>query len=235
MHFRNLIFPVLILLTLVACGKEADKATALYYAEQEPGGEPYRTRMIVTARYLRMDDGGETKDFLLFDRREKTLYSVSAADARILVIAPKPISIASPVALAHTLEQDAAAYPAVGGKKVTHYRLLTNQKPCYDLFVAEGMLPEAVQALREYRQILAGQQAATLAGMPEELQTPCDLANNIFAPVRYLDYGLPIRLDETGVRTSELVDYKTDFEAGPALFELPASYRRITIEAMRGG
>ena len=36
--------------------------------------------MIVTARWLRMDDGGETKDFLLFDRREKTLLRVSAAD-----------------------------------------------------------------------------------------------------------------------------------------------------------
>ena len=231
---RRLKYCIPLVLALTGCG-DAGKATALYYAEQEPGGEPYRTRMIVTARWLRMDDGGETKDFLLFDRREKTLYSVSTADARILVIAPKPVGIAAPVALAHTLEPDAEAYPAVGGKKVTRYRLLTNQKPCYDLVAAEGMLPEAVQALREYRQTLAGQQAAMLAGMPKELQTPCDLANNVFAPVRYLDFGLPIRLDETGVRTSELVDYKADFEAGPALFDLPASYRRIAIEAMRGG
>lgn len=219
---------------LVACG-DGGKATVLHYAEQEPGGEPFRTRMIVTARYLRIDEGGESKDFLLFDRREKTLYSVNAADTRILVMPAKTVNVVSPVKLEHQVERDKEVFPAVDGKKVAHYTLLTNRKPCYDLFAAEGMLPVAVQALREYREALAGQQVAVLSAMPKDLQTPCDLANNVFAPARYLDYGLPIRLNETGVRTSELVDFQTDFDAVPGLFELPASYRRLSLEQMRGG
>ena len=229
---RRLKYCIPLVLALTGCG-DGGKATVLHYAEQEPGGEPFRTRMIVTARYLRIDEGVESKDFLLFDRRDKTLYSVNAADTRILAMSAKPVNIASPIKLEHRVERDQEAFPAVGGKKVTHYTLLTNRKPCYDLFAAEGMLPEVVQALREYREMLAGQQVAALSAMPKELQTPCDLANNIFAPARYLDYGLPVRLSETGVRTSELVDFQTDFNAVPGLFELPASFRRLTLEEMR--
>lgn len=231
-NYRLLIVAMATIL-LGACG-DGGKATVLHYAEQEPGGEPFRTRMIVTARYLRIDEGVESKDFLLFDRREKMLYSVNTADTRILAMSAKPVDVAAPIKLEHRVERDKEAFPAVGGKKVTHYTLLTNRKPCYDLFAAEGMLPEAVQALREYREALAGQQVAVLSAMPKDLQTPCDLANNIFAPARYLDYGLPVRLSETGVRTSELVDFQTDFNAVPGLFELPASFRRLTLEEMRG-
>ncbi len=230
---RRLKYCIPLVLALAACG-DKDKATVLHYAEQDQGGEPYRTRMIVTARYLRIDEGGESKDFLLFDRREKTLYSVNAMDSRILVMSPKAVGIASPMKLEHRVVRDSDIFPAVGGKQVTRYTLITNQKPCYDLFAAEGMLPEAVQALREYREMLAGQQAAVLSAVPKELQTPCDLANNIFAPARYLDHGLPVRLTETGVRTSELVDYQTDFQAVPGLFELPESFRRLTLDDLRG-
>lgn len=221
-------------LLLGACA-DAGKATALYYNERDEGGEPFRTRMIVTAQWLRIDEGEGGKDFLLYDRREKTIYSVNAADSRILVLPKRAVDVASPMKLEHGMERGAEALPAVGGKAVTHYRLSTNRNPCYEVFAADGLMPEAVQALREYRTALAGQQAPALASMPKELQTPCDLANNIFAPVRYLDYGLPVRLTETGVRTSELVDYSADFKADGTLFELPANYRRTTIEEMRGG
>ncbi|MBI3574571.1 MAG: hypothetical protein HY083_02790 [Gammaproteobacteria bacterium] len=230
---RRLKYCIPVVLALTACG-DTGKATALYYAEQDQGGEAYRTRIIVTSRWLRIDEGHESRDFLLFDRREKTLHSVNAMDSRILVMPLKTVGIASPTKLEHRVERDTDTFPAVGGKKVAHYTLLTNRKPCYDLFAAEGMLPEAVQALREYRETLAGQQVAVLSAMPKELQTPCDLANNIFAPTRYLDYGLPVRLTETGARTSELVDFQTDFNAVPGLFELPASFRRLTLEDMRG-
>ena len=69
---RRLKYCIPLVLALTGCG-DAGKATVLHYAEQEPGGEPFRTRMIVTARYLRIDEGVESKDFLLFDRREKIL------------------------------------------------------------------------------------------------------------------------------------------------------------------
>lgn len=219
---------------LAACG-DAGKATALYYAEQDEGGKPYRTRMIVTPRWLRIDDGPESRDFLLFDRRERTIYNLSAADSSILVLPPLVVGISSPLALQNRTEKDTVEFPSVGGRPVTHYRLHTNGKLCYDLYAAAELLPEAAQALREYRQALAGQHALPVPSMPKELLAGCDLANNIFAPARHLDHGLPVRLTEVGVRTSELVDYQQNFEAAPGLFELPAHYKRTTIEELRGG
>lgn len=212
-------------------------ATAVYFVEQEPDFEPMRTRMIVTPQFLRIDDGRDSGDFLLYHRGERTIYNVSASDALILIIAPQAIG-AAPTALEHRIERDAASAPDVGGKKVRRYRLFTNSDACYDLYAAEGLLPEVVAALREYREALAGEHAQALAFTPADMQTPCDLANNIYAPARHLAHGFPIRLDETsgrgrgGVRTTELVDYQQGFAADDALFRLP-SYRRMTIQELR--
>jgi hypothetical protein len=233
MRIYRLLFAVLLGAQLAACG-DAGKATVLYYAEQDEGGKPYSTRLIVTPRWLRIDDGPEGRDFLLFDRRDRTIYNLNTADGSILVLPSLAIGISSPLALQNRVDKDAESFPAVGNRPVTHYRLHTNDKLCYDLYAAAELLPEAVQALREYRQALAGQQAVPLPSMPKELLAGCDLANNIFAPTRHLEHGLPVRVTEVGVRTSELVDFNADFEAPPALFELPADYARKTIEELRG-
>lgn len=219
---------------LAGCG-DGGNATALYYAEQDAGSAPYQTRMIVTDRWLRIDDGPQGKDFLLFDRRDRTIYNLNTADESILVLSPLAVGISSPLALRHRVDKDEAGLPSVGNRTVRHYRLHTNDTLCYDLYAADGLLPGAVQALREYREALAGQQAVPLPSAPKEVLAGCDLANNIFLPARHLDYGLPVRLSETGVRTSELVDYNTDFKAEAALFELPPNYKRLTIEQLRGG
>lgn len=212
-------------------------ATAVFLVEHEPGFEPARTRMIVTPQFLRIDDGRDGGDFLLYHRGERTIYNVSASDALILTIAPQAVGQA-PLALEHRVERDSADVPAVGGNTVRHYRLLTNKDVCYDLYAADGLLPEVVTALREYRESLAGEHAQALPSTPMEMQTPCDLANNIYAPARHLAHGFPVRMDETNgrdrtrVRTTELVDYQQGFDADAALFELPA-YRRMTIQELR--
>ncbi len=50
---------------LVACSEPTTPAAVLYFVEHEPGAEPYRTRMIVTAGFVRMDGGADSEDFLL--------------------------------------------------------------------------------------------------------------------------------------------------------------------------
>ncbi len=236
---KPLVFLLLavVVVSVAACSREPRAgvpATVLYFVEREPGVDPYRTRMIVTEDYLRIDDGTAHGDFLLYDRRSRVISSVVPADSRILIISPRPVALDPPQKFRHEIERDPSPFPAIGGHPVTHYRLLTNGQLCYDLFAAEGLLPEATQALSEYRRTLAGEQATVVPFMPAELSSVCDLANNVFLPARHLAHGLPIRYTDTSGRTSELVDYKTGFEVDPALFELPASYRRITIEELRG-
>jgi len=222
-----------LLTALVSCTEPSTPAAVLYFVEHEPGGEPYRTRMIVTAGFLRMDDGQDSRDFLLFDRADGSIYNVSSADKQVLVIRPRPVELKPPAKFTHRVVTDTAAFPAIEGRKVTHYELLTNEMRCYDLYAADGLLPGALVALREYRLILAGQQALTAAATPPEMQSACDLANNVFLPVRHLEHGFPVRLADMTGRTMELVDYKTDFRATADMLKLPAEYKRLTLEELR--
>ena len=231
---RFLLLVWMLFVPLAACSAPSTPATLLYFVDKDQGGEPYRTRMIITAGFVRMDGGAtDAEDFLLFDRADGTIYSVSSGDRQILVIRPRPVELKPPVPFTHRVVPDSAAYPSVGGHKVVHYELLTNNQRCYDLYAAAGLLPDAVLALRQFREALAGEQAATAAAVPP-MQSVCDLANNVFLPARQLAYGFPVRtVDMTG-KSSELVDYKTDFRATADLLKLPEGYHRRTIEELRG-
>ena len=231
---RLILYGCFFLTALVSCTEPSTPAAVLYFVEHEPGVEPYRTRMIVTAGFLRMDDGQDSQDFLLFDRADGSIYSVNSSDKQVLVIRPRPVELKPPVKFTHRTVTDTTTFPAVEGRKVTHYELLTNEKRCYDLHAAEGLLPGVVVALREYRLILAGQQALTMSMTPTDMQSPCDLANNVFLPMRHLEYGFPVRLVDMTGRSMELVDYKTDFRATAEIFRLPAEYQRLTLEELRG-
>lgn len=237
---RYLLVVLLATAGLGACTHAAgpEKGTALYFVEQEEGSEAGRTRMLITREYLRIDDGVDAGDFLLFRRADKTIYSVNTADGIVLVIAHQKVGPAAALLTHKVQRQDQEAIPDVAGRKVAHYRLLTNGQLCYDLYAVEGLLPDAVAALVEYRESLAGEQAAALAFTPKDMQSPCDLANNVYLPARHLAHGFPVRLTETTwnpvrTRTTELLDYKTGLAIDPALFAVPESYRRLTIQELR--
>jgi len=218
---------------LAGCSESGPQsATYLTLMEQERGVDPYRTRMVATDRWLRIDDGEGSRNFLLYDRREHAIYSVNAVDARIIVMHPVATEAASPVKLEHTTERGNEEAPSIDGKKVVHYRLLTNGKLCYDVFAAEGLVPQARQALIEFGRTLALEQAPTIEFTPKEFQTPCTLANTVFAPTRHLDHGFPVRWQDMNGRTSQLIDFHTGM-AAPELFTLPSSYRRVTMQELR--
>jgi hypothetical protein len=214
----------------------AERATVLQYEEQEAGTERYATRMLFTQRYLRIDDGegADSDDYLLFDRDTGTIYNVTAREKSILVIARAPAPARAPLALEHQVVEQSDRAPDVGGKAVRHYRLLTNGRTCYDLYAADGLLPQVMALWREYREALGAEQARTLAWTPALLQTPCALANSVYAPARHLAHGLPVRYADADGRVGELTDYRSDVTVDAKLFELPAGYTRIAIDALRG-
>lgn len=220
---------------LAACqpASQTVPATVLHFLEQEAGVEPYRTRMLVTADYLRIDDGNANSDFTLYSRRDRVIYSVTAGDKMVLKIQPVRATSTPAPGLKHTAVEVTEKVPVVGGRPVKHWRLKTNSDTCYDLHAAEGLLPGAVVALREFIETLSWDQVRSLTYTPKELQTPCHLANNVYAAVRYLDYGMPVRRADMTGRVSELVDYAEAFPAEAALFELPASFRQVDIRELR--
>jgi hypothetical protein len=224
-------------LTITGCATLSPPAdTVLHFSEQDRGGTPYATRMRVSKDYLRMDDvrpqeGGDA-GFVLLDRKARTVYSVSPGDKTILVIKPLPITLPRPETFVLSVERDDESLPQVAGKTVVHYRLLTGRETCTEVYAAAGLLPHVVTALREYHEILAGEQAQSEMHILKAERSPCDLADFVFAPARYLDHGFPVRQVSHNGHARQLVDYKIDAVLEAGWYTLPQDYRRYSIADM---
>jgi len=217
-------------------GKAGGTGMLIVFEEQEPGLDAYTTRMVLNDRYLRIDDGVDNNDFVLFDRDKRVIYSVSAARKTILTIQPAVVEPKLPFEVRLTGErQNDGDLPAVGGKASVRYRFNANEQPCYELVAVPGLMPLAVAALREYRRVLSQEHAAHVHKIPAELQDACDLAMNVTAPARHLDFGFPIYFGSITGRVRRLVDYNERFVAAPDLFKLPEGYSKFSIEEMQRG
>ncbi|HED17230.1 MAG TPA: hypothetical protein ENI64_10525 [Gammaproteobacteria bacterium] len=212
--------------------KQAQGALMLTYVEQEPGIEPYVNRVIITADFLRMDDGSDQTDFTLFDRRAKVIYSVSHDDRTALELHEQNSEIESPIKLELDEKKiDMVDAPMIDGKTPQHYRLMVNDQLCRDTIVVPGLHTEAVQAMREFRQVLASVHRGNIPNTPVDMQDPCFLADDVFWHKRSLKFGFPIKeWTPTGFSRS-LVDYKYNAPIGEDIFEIPAGYLRKTSSA----
>ena len=205
-------------------------ATILEFEEVEADVEPYITRMTVSDRYIRIDDSAEVDGFVLYDRTKKRIFSVVHGNQSILVVDPvKPLE-ATPADLEikSVLVKDDQA-PSIGGIKPDYYQIFANEQLCYHLVAVDGFLPDVSTALQSYQMVLAAQQQASLINTPEELQTPCFLANYIYAPAEYGSKGFPVQQwDASGYRRS-LAGIEENVSVDGTLFELPADYAYFSI------
>ena len=223
---------ILLLLALGACQTRPPSALLLRFSEQDAGGQPYETRMLLDHAYLRIDDGPNANGYILLDRAAHMLYSVSHADRSVLVIKPLPVTLAEPAEFDNRVVRDDAGYPAIAGRAVSRFYLLTNQQVCGEVYAAAGLLPDAVAALREYHVILAGEQAQGEAQRPAEQQSACDLADFVFTPARYLGHGFPVRHVTGNGHVRQLTDYTAQHFPNADWHTLPPDYRHYSIADM---
>lgn len=235
-RLRRLLLGGLALTLLGGCGKQNEEGYLLLFREKDAVTDFSPTRMIVTRSFLRIDEGADSKGFVLFDRGEKTIYSVSDEERTILVVKNQPNNFQAPAGIKHRVEElPVEGAPPVAGRAVQHFNLYTNGQRCYELFTVPGLLEEPRLALMEYRRVLAGEQAAVAALTPPELRDQCDLANNVLLPARHLVHGFPIRMQDAFGRVRNLEDYDLHYQPDPALFVLPQGYRRYSPAELRGG
>jgi hypothetical protein len=216
------------LMLLSACNESPAPSVFLSFTETEPGGEPYPVRMLITEKYLRIEDGDGKGGFILFDRAARTAYSVNHEARTTLVLKARPVEMARPAKFENQAERDSATYPAVEGRTVTHFRLMTNGEHCFDVYAADGLLPQAVKALREYHEALAGEQATMQAQVPAAFQSACDIADYVFLPTRHLDHGFPVRQINRAGLLRQLADFKTGVPVPPKFLEIPPDYKQLT-------
>lgn len=222
---------ILTALMIWSAGAAAVQAALLVYQVWEEGIEPYVSRVMVTADYVRLDEGSDAAGYTLFDRQQEILYNVQVEDRTILVMnAELPVDDERPgLILNEEVEADEAA-PRVAGVQPKQVRLFANGELCNEMVVIEGVMDEALEGLRELKLSLARIQAATLEATPLNMRTPCDLAAHLYAPERTLDFGLPLQERSAG-RSQSLVDFSADHEADEGLFRLPAGFSRRSMFA----
>ena len=215
-----------------ASAKDEKLSVFMVFSEREEAGTPlFRSRMYVNNNYLYINDDRFPDDFLLFDREKRTIYSVTHSNKTIFVIKPKEVKGAPPIEITYESEsQPSSAIPKVSGRTATHYRYTANGIHCYDAVTLEKtFLPGVVQALREYRQVLAGEHASTVHAMPADTHDACDLAVNIYYATKHLDTGLPLReWDQRGF-LKFLVDYRVNFKFDESTLKLPEGYQEFSV------
>jgi len=240
----NVILAGFLLMGLAACASQSTKpvakteaelkaapGTLLILVEREAGSGSFSSRLFVNEGYLHLSDVRSPADFVLFNRKEKTIYNVSRDDKTIMVIRNKAVEIDPPITLDYQEEsQPSSAIPKIDGKQATHYRFTANGKHCYDAVVMpEDFMPDVLAALREFRMVLAGEHATTVGRTPEDLLDACDLSLNIFYATRHMDHGLPIReWDRKGYQRF-MKDYRTDFLASEGALDLPKDFKRYSV------
>ena len=93
--------------------------------------------------------------------------------------------------------------PLINGKKAENHQLFVNDKLCYNMISVPGLMPNTVNALKEFNQVLAGQQADTLRFIPADLHEACDLARHTYHPQSHLENGFPIFFQEVSQTNNE--------------------------------
>lgn len=214
------------LLWLLPLPALAASMTLLNYIDKDEGEPPYPSRILVTAKVMRIDNGDDNGDFALLDRKQKRIYNVTRADKRILRIDEATVDTARPIRWDVREEVDTKS------KRVHHVRIYVNEKRCTKL-TAFAVEPDAVKALITYRQVLAATQSKTFAAMPSGLQDECDLARDVLEIQREFKYGLPVEVVYNNGRSRRFVDTRK-VRLNARLFMLPRGYSETSIQEMRG-
>jgi hypothetical protein len=200
-------------LALIAGAAQAADMTVLRYVEQDPGDPPYVTRLLVTPAFMRMDSGEDAGDFVLLDRRKKTVYNVMLGSGMAMAFVPGRLP-ARPSGWRARLE----TRPGAAG--TLNYRLLVNQSVCSEGKLAPRAAPDVARALGELKSVLAVTQYRVWQASPRDMQHECDLANQVWEFGRVLKAGLPLEEVEAGGRVRQF-ESESRLPLDPALFRLP--------------
>jgi len=204
----------------------ADKRTGLvlFYDEVEQGAGSQNMRYIINNQYLRIDNGDDKADFILFDVSKSNIYSVNHEDQTILKIENnvwvKP-AFDFKVSTELSVASDA---PKIQNKTVYTHQVGANGNTCTKVFLIKDTYADEMKVLHKYQQVLSGQQVKTLKNTPEELQTPCFLIDQVYHSGDYYKIGLPVQISYSRDYVKFLKDYKK-MEFDEDLFKLPESYK----------
>lgn len=209
------------LLGLLALGvglAHAADMTVLRFVDQDPGGPPYATRILVTPDFMRMDGGEDAGDFTLLDRRRHRVVNVMRDSKLAMVFAPGALP-PEPAGWAPRLETGEAVR---GGRRFT---LRLKDAVCSEGIAARHAM-DAARAMGELKSILAATQYRVWQESPPDMRHDCDLANQVWNVAATLTLGVPLEEREFTGRSRKL-ESETRQPADPGLFRVPEGLAQI--------
>jgi hypothetical protein len=217
--------------TFVPPEEEFLTATRLTYTEAEPGITPYTTRVLVTKDFIRFDDGIDGGDYVLYDRRVRSVYSVVHSNRMILQILHREMLLPQPEDLEIEVERKALeTAPPVADRTPIEIVYSANGDACQQAIVVPDLLPSVTAALREYEETMAGQSYSTLENTPPEMRSPCFMVSNLFIAGEYLKSGLPVQSTNYRGEQKLLTDYEDAVDLPSSMFDLNDEYFIMSLD-----
>lgn len=203
-------------------------STVVIYQDVEKGIEPYITRFIINKEFMRIDDGKPNTGYVLLNRKKDIIYSVSLENESILLIAKKLLKLKKPADLSpQVLIHKNPSKLKLEGKQAHEFEVQVGGKHCRSNIVVNGVLPEFVAALKQYRSILANQHAQNLFKTPVNMRDKCFMSYDIYHHGLHTSRGLVLRSWDNKGKQSMLRDYKRNQTVSEQLFTLPKKYSRF--------
>ncbi|MES9943605.1 MAG: hypothetical protein ABW080_01430 [Candidatus Thiodiazotropha sp.] len=228
----------MVLLSVLLPGKQvlADERQAglLQFAVRNANGSEVTSRLLVTPTMLRIEQQGQDRGYILYDREAATIYSVTPEERSILVIQPQSDRVQTPQQMRLRVEQVVDFDgPDIGGSKPQHWRLIVNDTTCRNVILAPGLMTDALAVYGDYLTLLANQHYLSLDAIPAEYRDVCDDAIHVFAPALLLQKGLPIRVWDQDGNQERLLDYSSQHSVSSNLFRLPEDYEQVPMNGVR--
>ena len=239
---KNLILLTVLLVLSAAISAQTKKEDLdvykLSYIEREPGTDEYEVTMLISSRYIRVDEDGENSGFIVYDDKDKVIYSVSHHDQSVLVIKQHVFSIENLPVKPKIEYLPLADAPMVSGKAVFNYRVYVNEnnsdgeseETCIEVQLVEDLLPEVRTILQNYQKVVSGQQVKMVDNKITDTQTACYYIDQIYNTGAYFEKGLPVQEWHSNDRSKILTGY-SKLSVDPDKFKIPEEYRRFSIGA----
>ncbi|MEQ1667865.1 MAG: hypothetical protein ABL868_05365, partial [Sulfuriferula sp.] len=195
----------------------------LNYQDSDAGTAAYRTRILVTPEYLRMDAGVDDDNFALLNRVTGQLYNVMRDERKAYrydtqqpkVSLPKPWKITQ-----HVTQINAST---------RHFDWSVNGKACGQITATSKLQPDTVIAMQQYWRALAANQWQTWQHTPADIRDECELARYVVAIPYLFQHGLPLT-DISHDGRSRTYQSDSVVPLRSELFVVPAAYTVVKIE-----
>lgn len=211
-----------VFLLLAGAAVHAADMLEIRYQDSEADGQAYQTRILVTDRYLRMDDGRDEGNFILLDRKTGKATNVIHDSKMRMAMHDKKLPASPP--RAYRVE-----------KKVTQVRegtvriqVLADGNLCSETVAAQKLFPDVARAMAQYQAAMAYTQWATYLNTPVELRQDCDLVHHVWHGGMALSEGLPLEERDYEGRVRQYLGGEKR-KLKPELFKLPADYASVDL------